>query len=120
MYRNNVLRKIVQLKVMFEEPLQFESMNSHTVSTLINVPQFNINEDFYLGLEALLSYLFESGGGPDLVIPLVLRLVQRHYNTELHAELNRNKLMPKVLDQFEVVTLMICSDIELSHWRRVV
>ena len=117
---SNILRDAVLLCEKFGEPLEIESSNSKTVSTLLNVPAFKSEEEFKGGLDSIMQHLFEEGG-PDKVVRTILKYFQSKCNKELLEELSRIQIgPPKVMDQYDVAALMIHSNIELSHWRKVV
>ena len=67
-----------------------------------------------------MCHMFEAGAGPDKVISSIMDYFQKNYNKELMNKLCRSKLTQKVLDKYDVVALMIHSDIEATHFRRVV
>ena len=72
MNRDNLLREIVQLKDKFKEPLQYESIDSRTISTLLNFPVFKTHDEFVSGLDSLMGHIFEAGTGPDKVIRSIM------------------------------------------------
>ena len=52
--RSNILRDAVLLCEKFGQPLEIESSNSKTVSTLLNVPVFKLEEEFQGGIDSIM------------------------------------------------------------------
>ena len=100
--------------------MQYESINSGTISTLLNVPVSKTHDEFASGLDSLMGHMFEAGAGLDRVIHSIMDYLRKNYNKELMDDLSHSKVTPKVLDEYEVAALMIHSDIEVTHFRRVV
>ncbi|KAL7548721.1 hypothetical protein ACHAWF_011993 [Thalassiosira exigua] len=117
--RSNLLREVVALCDKFDEPLQFESDNSRFVSRLLNVPEFSSNEGLYTGVDRLMRQLFEEAG-PDKTVRTILSYFKTKCNKTLLEELASLRLVPRLMDEYDIAALMIHSNIQITHWEKVV
>ena len=117
--RNNLLREIVELKKMYNEPLSYESLNSKKNSLLIDVSHFKSEDDFITNLDGWMTQMFDIDGS-ESVIRCVLHYLKMNCPDELANELRKQQLAPKMMDKFDIAATIEHYDIEITHWRRIV
>eukprot|EP00984_Skeletonema_dohrnii_P027892 scaffold17602_cov77-Skeletonema_dohrnii-CCMP3373.AAC.2 len=91
------------------------SLNSRYTTTLLPVGNKPAKD--------ILASLFETDGdtvGADKTIEWVLKYLTENYKDSLHAELRKLKLIPKLLDEYEIAALIDHANLDITEWRSVV
>lgn len=113
--RSNMPRELVTLMQEQGDDIKFESLNSRYTTTLLPVGDKPAKD--------ILASLFETDGdtvGAEETIEWVLKYLTENYKESLHAELRKLKLIPKLLDEFEIAALIDHANLDITEWRGVV
>ena len=118
---DNLLREIVKFKQDHNEPLTYESTNSRKTTRLMEVPQAN-ESDFYkkakyskwldeMYLGCTTSNSASSG------IKCILDFTLKRYRTEFESVLRENGLLPKIMNEYQVMALMKLCGFGIAKFR---
>ncbi len=97
--RQNMLRELTTLMQSYDEPLTFESLNSRG-TTLLPVGNKPLNDV----LEEMIEQTEQ--GDDDAAVKTVLQFLTENYGNELRQELRRLKLIPRLLDKYDIAALI--------------
>jgi len=105
--RQNMLRELTTLMQSYDEPLTFESLNSRG-TTLLPVGNKPLNDV----LEEMIEQTEQ--GDDDAAVKTVLQFLTENYGNELRQELRRLKLIPRLLDKYDIAALIDHANIDVT------
>ena len=118
-YRQNVLREIVELKEEYSEPLSFEGVNSRVQSTVVRLSQHRRSDELQLDVDRVMKKLFEGGGEHHEVIAAILDYLGRSHSEQFTDGLVKAQLAPRLMDEWDMAATMIHANMEIGQWREV-
>lgn len=108
--RSNLLRDVVKLRELHDEPLTFESENSVHQVQLMPVGNDGVSGP----LDTVMGNLGDQNG-----VETILKYLTENHREELIAELTKLKLIPKLLDEYDIAALIDHANIDITRWKKV-
>ena len=120
---DNMLREIVQFKKDHDEPLTYTSTNSKKKRLLVEVPQVEEAKFFKKAKSTKwLDTLFQgctTSNSASSGAKSILEYIIKRYRTDFESVLSENGLLPKIMNEFQVMALMKLCGFGVSKFRRL-
>ncbi|KAL7429925.1 hypothetical protein ACHAXM_001921 [Skeletonema potamos] len=110
--RSNMLRELVWLMGSCGDEIKFESLNSRHTTKLLPVGSKPTTNH--------LDALFKAEDNDATAVESILKYLTQNCSTELQAELRKLKLIPKLLDEYDIAALIDHANLDITEWKKVV
>eukprot|EP00986_Skeletonema_menzelii_P012891 scaffold7282_cov81-Skeletonema_menzelii.AAC.1 len=116
-YSEAILREIVKLKNAKGEDIGYESANSHSTHTLLDVPIVDKDNKKVPDMKSVLNQVMSMAepGSEDIMVEAVIDYLVKSHNAATREVLRDRKITPRLMDEYDVAATM--DEAELKSWQ---